>query len=629
MKVLSMEAGPAGLMVVAGLMLAQSGLTGVIEDRGMIEQVERSGARTVGPSDEGCDHTNLQNAIQLSSEGDEIRIHTDYEANVPAFGYTILSRSVTLRGGLQDCSGSPTFSGRSVLDADGQGRVMWITASGEEQVTLRDLVLTGGETDLESGGGGLRIEGVPGLLAVALENVLVSFNTAERQDTSDPRVRGGGIHVETTGDSEGFTPMLTVDNASRITNNQADSGGGLACTATDNLPEDRTIIRLGSATIDNNHAHMYGGGIMVNGCRNIFIYSGEGTTGLGGIAWNNADYIGGGIFSGLSGTPQSGWISVRASQFQEFGNSNGAGEIVGNHADQLGGGIQVSHGSKVQLFDTVVHLNSARAVGGGGINTGPAGSRVEMMGTGNEPCDTFDAGDLTPCSRLRSNTVDSGWGDGLRTRGGELDVRRTYISGHEGNNTVYVEGTTSTTFESVLFHDNEGGHLILGSRNGDIDVRWSTIVHEESGSEPVIRLESSNGPLNFSLTGSIMWAPGTQLVSIEDASEQTATAQCVIGHQPEAGSGFTAASYYSQIDPEFVDPDAGDFRISDISPAIDYCNPDSEDQPSGRDLDGRLRGELTESNPIRPPNGQPGGVYDLGAFIVDMPLLFRDRFEED
>lgn len=135
---------------------------------------------------------------------------------------------------------------------------------------LENLVITNGSADNE-GGGGLRIEGEPGRLAVRLTNTVVSNNQSS--------VDGGGILVQATADETvgGVWPSLleiysnapdnnAIGGPSVITQNSAGrDGGGIACISQFNQFVSATV-RIDRSIVANNSAVRDGGGIASTGC---------------------------------------------------------------------------------------------------------------------------------------------------------------------------------------------------------------------------------------------------------------------------------------------------------------------------------------------------------------------------
>lgn len=166
---------------------------------------------TVGEALASCDHNDLQSAIDAAADGDVIQVSGPADLH-RGNTYAIYNQSLIIRGGYDSCTANePT--GRTTLDADGQGRVfdIWLPATlAEQDVHLENLVVTNGQT---SGvGGGILIEGRQNALFVRLDNVEVSSNTTTNS--------GGGIGL-LINDSGGTGPMLYIDDESSMIENEA------------------------------------------------------------------------------------------------------------------------------------------------------------------------------------------------------------------------------------------------------------------------------------------------------------------------------------------------------------------------------------------------------------------------
>ncbi len=160
-------------------------------------------------------YTNIQTAVNAASlPTDTVKV-AGLCAGVQTFvdgdaltQTVYLSRALTLRGGYSETSWiSPTTL--TVLDAQGQGRVVYIT--GTSAITVDGFVIRGGNASDAGGGtrgGGLYIAGA---YSPTLQNLIVYSNTA---------ADGGGLAAEVGG-----SPSL-LNNT--FVSNTATSGGGLA-----------------------------------------------------------------------------------------------------------------------------------------------------------------------------------------------------------------------------------------------------------------------------------------------------------------------------------------------------------------------------------------------------------------
>jgi predicted outer membrane repeat protein len=355
-----------------------------------------------------CDYENLSVALAAASDGDTILLERSadlYEGDT----YTLQNRSLTIRGGYDNCT-DPTPSGRTILDAAGNGRVFDLYLppgeTGPMDIVLENLTVRGGNAG-SFGGGGLLIEGRQGGIQVELINVEVTGNASDTQN-------GGGIRVDVNDTRIGFEPMLTMDNDSSIIGNSTGgNGGGLACDNIEGRPLVGTLIRLGAVDVADNSA-VNGGGLALSNCGTVFIYGGGPfflVVPTGAIFGNTASGNGGGLF--VEGETQ---VRVLGQAFSsDFGDPDNAAHIVSNQAERGGGVFASGSEAEVVLEDTVVNSNEATQDGGGIYADDFA--RVEQRRDPNTlVCESSDVGSglatVPRCSRMVLNTAINGAGGG-------------------------------------------------------------------------------------------------------------------------------------------------------------------------------------------------------------------------
>ncbi|MEE4303795.1 MAG: hypothetical protein V2J19_06530 [Wenzhouxiangella sp.] len=591
-----------------------------------IRQFERGGTiRTVGAEPE-CDYANLGDALIDALDGDTIRLAESGDYVGQTYQILNFDGQLTIDGGYQDCD-TTTPAGKTVLDANGAGRVFYIEQSTgfvgtDMQIVLKDIEVVNGDNSGSFGGGGMMINGTPGILGVTLENVTVRDN----QSTS----RGGGIHVRVNGDRAGAGTMLTMDNSSNLlSNSSGENGGGLACSSLGNTLDTTTLVRLGAVGIRQNTS-VDGAGIYVDGCKRVFAYIGYDVSQAGSIANNGASGDGGGV-SVVNG----GEAFIRGDAFGDFGIPSGAAEIQSNSA-QLGGGVHVAgDGSYVFLGDAVLDRNFAE-FRGGGIHVEQSG-RVVMHRLQDQPCVQAEATQNPRCSRIIDNDVlSSTSGMAIEVNSmGEIEVVRTEITGHSGsgmNRLIAIDSreatpteATSGFFEGVSIHGNTGlGTVFTPNNSAVLTLAWSTISENEAGN--VVR--TGSGDADVDIYSSVIWEDSGAVFERAGFGAVTASLDCVVGHQLEGDLDVDSYGYYSRIDPEFVDAPNGDLRLGPTSPAIDYCDDFNAAQYSG--IDGNTRGLLHRGQPLTdPPASVAGAQFDLGAFEMNYVIdqLFSDRFE--
>ncbi len=337
-----------------------------------------------------CDYATVQEAVDAAAEGDVIKVaagvYNDLHARPSPLGYegvvsvtqgmylepvppvitqvVYIDKSITLRGGYTTTNGfadpPDPIANPTVLDAQGQGRVLYIT--GPVSPTVEGFSVTGGNatdpTSRNAGGGIYVYES-----AATLSNNRVYSNTAGW---------GGGAFL--------VYDYVTLQG-NTISSNTAELGGGLffykdAATVRDNVISGNTATREGGGvylnsheavvsgnTISGNEASMNGGG--------LFLYNGNSPLSGNLISANGAEQHGGGLFlegsdaeirdNVISGNvaPEGGGLYLDRSDAILQGNL-----IVDNAADR-GGGLTLGYRSGSTLNNNIILRNQATERGAG------------------------------------------------------------------------------------------------------------------------------------------------------------------------------------------------------------------------------------------------------------------------
>jgi len=608
---------------------------------------------TVGPYGD-CDYSSLRTALLGETDDAQFNVVKTGDYVGDTHGLERADYTALIEGGYDDCDPDGTPSGRTVLDADGEGPVFIFNNSstdGPLAITLRNLEIRGGEGVNLFGGGGILVWGRQGVVSASLENVEVTNNEAN----GGP---GGGISVFMDGERVSFGVVLTMDNDSEISSNSAGTGGGLSCVS---VPEHVSgpLIRLGTVDIRDNHAEI-GGGISIVGCTNVFYYGGDDMLGplpQGGLWANEASEKGGGL-----AVRGGGSLFVNGGDFNELGNPDYAAQVFQNEAP-LGGAAYIAGGtvehpdesSLLRFFDVWMSDNIAAEKGGGVFVDD--GGQMDMIRTEDEPCDM--SGDITPpprCSWARQNRAGNTGGAFYLTglaesgnprgtfeiQGGQLDIERTLVVGNEaegGANTASVLDMDTdepdllpaqARFESSLFYENDGYFLMQASGNAELELGWSTITDNEISFGVFSGMAPSDFELDISVHSSIIWEDGPDLLSIGGQGNRFAEAYCLITFVDADQADFDSISQYSNTDPQLTDEPNRPYIPDATSPAIDYC--DDAFEPETPDLAGVERGSPHEGPPINEPPSGGIGDYDIGAYETEWDELgdeiFEDRFEE-
>lgn len=571
---------------------------------------------TVG-GDAACDFANLNQALDSGqvSAGDVINIASNGSYNGLSYFINNRTGELTLRGGFSTCAEPVPDQSTTVLDAAGTNRVMYLESTASDPsdlfvVNLENLTLRGGESSGNFGGGGLLVNGRPGAIQVNLRRVTVQDNHST--------VTGGGIRLRQSGPPVANLPMLTADNGSIIAGNSSDgNGGGLACESLAGASAS-TLIRFGTVAMLNNSAEN-GGAVSLRLCGRVWFYGGFS---LLGILGNEANDAGGAFYLQGDGSD----LRLSASNFNEWGNPDHGVLVSGNSADR-GGAIYARDESSAALFDAHLVNNSAR--NGSALFANAGAAEINMQRPVNTGACTGSTGfgSTARCSVIRGNTAGTSATLFARNDAG-IRVSRTLIEDNSAPfgaiGAVSGAGPGQIDLESVVIAGNQGFEA-FDTINGQIALRWSTVTANDF-SQAIIRAVASSGSHepNFRAIGSIFRESGIDLVGAAD--DGSTNADCVIGWLNADDAGFSSTAFYRQLDPEFVDPANGDFRLGPSSPAIDFC--DDFNEPEYPDLVGTARGQQHQGEPLT-PGGPSLGFFDLGAWEMTYQAdeLFGDRFE--
>lgn len=672
---------PAMLALLASLLLP---ITGQSESE-RIEVLSDPGAQRggvgqvwVGPdSDTSCQSSNLQSVINGLSNNTQgfatvnVRLAGDgsifegqsFEVNMGTFQDI---HHLNFVGGHESCGAShdPTAS-HLVFDAQGTDRVFDVSYAVSEGAARRSvgfqlISIRGGVAPDEQGntnGGGVRVFARPGLFEMRLIDAEIMGNAAPDGDGGGIYLRGsaGEIVDDPSNPDEG--PLLFVDDRSIIFNNFAgEDGGGIHCSNAF-TPGQIPLIRAGSALIQNNTAGRNGGGVYAENCYSVFRtgspwYSSPTLSFFtGGIINNTAEEHGGGLY--ITGTNV---VTVSGVNREDGlgGDPDHAALIWGNQAVRGGGVYVLGPDATFWAWDTDftnnVAVTAANGSGGNGgaiyasdqasvwLKRGDFLEDVEVVPCREVPL-VLGFNEVPRCSRIRGNHAQGSGGGIFAWNGTSLILSDHYVTDnssdgtngsflHARSSTAYDPATpTDVTIRNTLISENSGGTVVYAGTGSKIELAWSTIAgNEVPGASSLLRAFSSSADFEnlLDLRQSIVWNDlGSQLATQGGSGETQIQAFCVIGFQEEQDSGIDSATYYSQIYPEFVDPEAGNFNLSFNSPAINYCR--GTDAPDV-DLNRLERGQVSEEETIEPPNPDSIRIFDIGAFVVRGDQIFRDRF---
>jgi len=393
-------------------------------------------------------HAHPQDAVDAASDGDTIKLaygrYTRVSTRAAPDGYphppvnglitqmAFISRTLTLRGGYTttnwidyDPVANPT-----TLDAEGQGRVLFITGASVGHPgqaispTIEGLRITGGNAHRlgghqwgNVGGGGYVLNAAPWVIRNQVFDNAADFGGGMYLAGSSATLRGNTL-FSNTGSMRGGGLGLHDSHASLsgnvVLSNTAVSGGGLYLHGSD--------VTLNGNSVTANAAHEYGGGLYVLWSDAVLD---------GNILWSNTAFSGGGLH--LYGSSAALRNDV----------------IADNRAGGSGSGICIRHGSSAYIR----HATIARNVGGDA-----SGVYVTSL----------DA----PSSVALTNTILSGHRVGISVLSGD----RASLQGvlwHNTGQEIHGEGAILTSTVDVYgdpgFVNPDAGDYRIGPASAALD----------------------------------------------------------------------------------------------------------------------------------------------------------------
>jgi hypothetical protein len=323
----------------------------------------------------------VQAAVDAAAEGEEIRMaagsYTDIHARQGITQVVYLSKTVSIRGGYttSDWTSPDPTANPSVLDAQGQGRVLYIT--GDISPSIAGLRVTGGDASGLGGffngqdsGGGIFISDSSAII----ENCVVFGNTA---------YYGGGVHANSsaaimqgniitgniaTNMGGGLSILFSTArlSANSITSNTASSGGGVY------LYWDRSTLE--NNTFSNNVTPFGMGG-------GLYLQGGDGLLNANLIDSNRA-WEGGGIFAVNTAT-------------KFFSN-----KIISNVTANQGAGVDLTYGAPVLVNNVIANNHITGSFSGSALwvwqtspdmvhntiinNTSSSGAAIQFFNLSND-----------------------------------------------------------------------------------------------------------------------------------------------------------------------------------------------------------------------------------------------------
>ena len=503
------------------------------------------------------EYPTIQAAIDASVNGDEIIVRDGVYTGDGNRDLDFLGKAITLEGNV----GAPSLC---VIDIDASEgdphRAFWFhTGEGGDSV-IRGFTITNGFID--RGGAILCEAGVSPLI----EDCIFENNFALADSVEDG---GGAICLA-------FMAGATVQNAVFTSNHMEDSGvesiyegGGaivgqtghtltlIGCTFEGNTATSDTTDTYGGA------AFLVFGTVSIEGC----MFTG-----------NSAKSTGGAILSAFCTMSQTGCTYV--GNWSEFAGAIQDGDSVATYIDctfednyTIDTGGDNSGGAYIGNLETdttmtgCLFTNNTAARGGGAVGFHTATAQIDACTfIGNEAQSQSGGGVLANGNSVVTLNACRFEGNFTANRGGAVRI-----------------GSSSVTIVNSLLFNNQaaltGGGVAVAGNGGHLNLINSTLWGNLAGAGGGVAVTNQNAS-GATITNSILWGDAPDEID-DPFGLVTASYSNIQGGW--AGTGNIDA------DPHFVDPAAGDLRLSSNSPSIDAGNSDEVPEGVDTDLDGNPR----------------------------------------
>jgi predicted outer membrane repeat protein len=508
------------------------------------------------------------------------------------------SKQITLQGGVDSCSLTPS-SARTVLSgAGGSGTVLAINMSAGTLVFLLNLRITDGSNDtgvlVTPSGGGLEVLSGD----VELRNIEVSGNASQL---------GGGVYVS------GGNSVLRINADSTISNNTVSAGAPTDARGAGVYCQNGASITMSNAAVLNNITPGHGGGFYLDNCNMQFTGVLAASSAPPLIA-NNRASSGGGIYarnrskitsliSGAGFTATPVWFNsnqatgaggalylegdTSAAPAQRLSVTLKNGVFTNNIAQGPGGAIYLLNRADFQLDGGAPWVRCDGIVGGG-ICTRMTGNRADIGGAiaGVSSTNTAENQPQVLLYRIyAANNSTQGNVGSFISLNGALSMANSIVTQHAENSTFLL-----------------GSHAPVGADQHNL---WFNTISGNT-SQTIFRSQTAQ---QVSLYGSIVHNTVPVRNVNEGAITFTAPATCLpLFNENVSTSGFGALGNPG-LDANFT-PGASAF-------AVDVCPSDTNWSP---DIYDRLR-------PIDLPVTDINGQQDLGAVERQVDAIFASGFE--
>ena len=525
-----------------------------------------------------------------------------------------------LGGYTSGCSGRVVDPANTVLDADGSGLVLFLLNSDGGDVLVEGLTIrngnrgvsaqatssTGGSgnvtlmhnTVTENTGGGSALYAYSYSSAGTSGNINLEENTISENSAS--------YNVNVTSYSDSYTSGTITITGNTITRNTAGApGGGVVAYSGSGSSGDSGNITLSNNTITGNSAGGYGGGVYAHTYVSGDMVTGGDITLTNNIIRGNTtagDYTyGGGLYAmtyASFGSGTSGSITLTDNTI--IGNTVQGEEYATGGGVRAGTSSDTGPSGAIFMMNNTIIGNAARGplnyTYGGGVNvsshssSGTAGNLSLSNNTVKENYSAWDSGGVLAYSSTSSGTsgaviltdnnitgnrAETQYG-GVYANSGTADVALTNNTISD-NSAPYVGGAYVDAGDGDIMMINNiitgnngssglGGGLCLGGTLGTRTLINNTVARNSAYNTGGVAVWKDD--TTFNCYNNIMWGNTDSALAGDIAFLGTGTGTMNGFNNNYAdmyGTWNNGGGTNINVDPKFVDPDNGDFRLQSDS----------------------------------------------------------------